>query len=100
MEQPIDIGGPAQPLLTISGMVKHFPLRKTAFGARTVVRAVDGVDFQVMKGETLGGGGEGGCGKPTAARFRMQLRNPARAQVGWDGRAIGGRDLPLKEFRR
>ncbi|ABM57812.1 ABC transporter ATP-binding protein [Verminephrobacter eiseniae] len=100
MEQPIDIGGPAQPLLTISGMVKHFPLKKTAFGAGTVVRAVDGVDFQVMKGETLGVVGESGCGKSTTARLLMQLLKPTRGQMVFDGRAIGGRDLPLKEFRR
>src|SRR6218665_3973018 len=99
MEQPIDIGGPAQPLLTISGMVKHFPLRKTAFGAGTVVRAVDGEDFQVMKGETLGVVGESGFGKSTAARLLMQLLEPTRGQMVVDGRAIGGRDPPLQEFR-
>src|SRR6218665_3200562 len=70
MEQPIDIGGPAQTLLTISGMVKHFPLRKTAFGAGTVVRAVDGVDFQVMQGETLGVGG----GALPLKEFRRQVQ--------------------------
>src|SRR6218665_2678358 len=100
MEQPIDIGGPAQPLLTISGMVKHFPLRKTAVGAGTGVRAADGVEFQVLKGGTLGVVGESGGGKAATARLLMQLLEPTRGQMVFDGRAIGGRDLPLKEFRR
>ena len=50
-----DIGGPAQPLLTIRGLTKHFPLKKDPFGrGGGVVRAVDSVDFEVLKGETLG----------------------------------------------
>src|SRR6218665_2012565 len=100
MEQPIDIGGPAQTLLTLRGMGKHFTLRENAVGASTVGRAVDGVAFQVMKGETLGVVGESGCGKSPTARLLMQLLKPTRGQMVFDGRAIGGRDLPLKEFRR
>jgi peptide/nickel transport system ATP-binding protein len=96
-----DIGGPAQPLLTITGLVKHFPLKKDALGrGGGVVRAVDGVDFEVLKGETLGVVGESGCGKSTTARLLMQLIEPTRGEVVFDGREVGGRDLPLKEFRR
>jgi peptide/nickel transport system ATP-binding protein len=96
-----DIGGPAQPLLTIKGLVKHFPLKKDPLGrGGGVVRAVDGVDFEVMKGETLGVVGESGCGKSTTARLLMQLIEPTRGEVVFDGREVGSRDLPLKEFRR
>ncbi|MCA6217035.1 ABC transporter ATP-binding protein [Ideonella sp. B7] len=92
---PEDVGGPAQPLLTIRGLTKHFPLKKGG-----VVRAVDGVDFEVLKGETLGVVGESGCGKSTTARLLMQLIAPTAGEVVFDGRVVGTRDLPLKDFRR
>ena len=95
-----DIGGPAQPLLRIRGLVKHFPLKGALFGrGRSVVRAVDGIDFDVLKGETLGVVGESGCGKSTTARLLMQLIAPTQGEVVFDGLTVGGRALPLKEFR-
>ena len=96
-----DVGGPAQPLLTIRGLQKHFPLKKDALGrSNGVVRAVDGVDFEVYKGETLGVVGESGCGKSTTARLLMQLIAPTAGEVIFDGRVVGGRDLSLKAFHR
>ncbi len=96
-----DVGGPAQPLLTIKGLQKLFPLKKDMMGrGGGVVRAVDGVDFEVLKGETLGVVGESGCGKSTTARLLMQLITPTAGEVVFDGRTVGGRELPLKEFRR
>ncbi|MDC6166910.1 ABC transporter ATP-binding protein [Paucibacter sp. XJ19-41] len=96
-----DVGGPAQPLLTIKGLTKHFPLKKDPLGrGGGVVRAVDGVDFNVLKGETLGVVGESGCGKSTTARLLMQLINPSAGEVVFDGRSVGSRALPLKEFHR
>ena len=54
--------------------MKHFPVKgKGLFGTGAVVRAVDGVSFDVRKGETLGIVGESGCGKSTTARLLMQL---------------------------
>lgn len=101
MENSLDVGGPAQPMLTISGLQKHFPLKKDALGrGGGVVRAVDGVDFEVLKGETLGIVGESGCGKSTTARLLMQLLAPSAGEVIFDGRIVGSRDLPIKEFRR
>ena len=101
MHVNLDVGGPAQPLLTVRGLVKHFPLKKDTFGrGGGVVHAVDGVDFEVLKGETLGVVGESGCGKSTTARLLMQLMEPTAGEVIFDGRTVGSRDLPLKEFRR
>jgi peptide/nickel transport system ATP-binding protein len=97
----VDVGGPGQPLLTVRGLVKHFPLKgKRIDGSPAVVRAVDGVDFTVRKGETLGVVGESGCGKSTTARLLMHLIEPGAGEIVFDGRVVGSRDLPLKEFRR
>jgi peptide/nickel transport system ATP-binding protein len=96
-----DIGGPAQPLLTVRGLAKHFALNKGWLGrSGDVVRAVDHIDFTVRKGETLGVVGESGCGKSTTARLLMQLIAPTAGEVIFDGRTVGSRDLPLKAFRR
>ena len=88
------------PLLQIKGLTKHFPLKKNLFSKGDVVRAVDQIDFDVMPGETLGVVGESGCGKSTTARLLMQLISPTAGEVIFDGALVGGRDLPLKEFRR
>ena len=96
-----DTGGPAQPLLTVRGLVKHFPLKgKRVDGKPAVVRAVDGIDFQIFKGETLGVVGESGCGKSTTARLLMHLISPGAGEIVFDGLTVGSRDLSLKAFRR
>lgn len=97
-----DVGGPAQPLLSVHGLVKHFPLKPAPWKRRggTVVRAVDGVDFEVLKGETLGVVGESGCGKSTTARLVMQLLVQDRGELVFDGLTVGSHRLSLREFRR
>jgi peptide/nickel transport system ATP-binding protein len=98
---PKDLGGPAQPMLSVRGLVKHFPLKKDVFGkGGGVVRAVDGVDFEVFKGETLGVVGESGCGKSTTARLLMQLIIQDQGELVFDGQTVGGSALPLKAYRR
>ncbi len=88
-------------LLQVSGLVKHFPLKKDVFGrGGGLVRAVDGVAFEVLEGETLGVVGESGCGKSTTARLLMQLIAPTAGEVLFEGAAVGTHDLPLKEYRR
>lgn len=96
-----DRGGPAQPLLSVKGLVKHFPLGKDLIGRSTgVVRAVDGLSFDVFKGETLSVVGESGCGKSTTARLLMNLLDRDAGDIVFDGMSVGGSDLGLKEFRR
>ncbi|MBD1586037.1 ABC transporter ATP-binding protein [Pseudomonas typographi] len=94
-----DIGGPAQPLLRVEKLLKHFPT-KGGLGKRRVVRAVDGIDFVVRKGETLGVVGESGCGKSTTARLLMQLIQQDSGELVFDAMAVGGHQLPLREYRR
>jgi len=100
-----DRGGPAQPLLVLRGLKKHFPIRGGMFGGSiATVRAVDGVTFQVRKGETLGIVGESGCGKSTTARLLMRLLNPDAGETVFDGEPVGvdaqAGGIALKEYRR
>ena len=91
-----DRGGPAQPLLIANGLRKHFPVRRGV-----VVKAVDGVSFEVRKGETLGVVGESGCGKSTVARLLMRLIEPDAGEIVFDGEAIEAGDRRgLRELRR
>src|SRR5437870_10234934 len=70
------------PLLRVAGLRKLFPVRK-GFLKRTVghVRAVDGVDFHIDEGETLGLVGESGCGKTTTARCVLRAIEPTAGEI-------------------
>jgi peptide/nickel transport system ATP-binding protein len=78
------------PLLEVIDLVKHFPIRR-GFLKRTVghVRAVDGVTFHVMEGETLGLVGESGCGKTTTGRSIIRAITPTSGQVWFSDPALG-----------
>ncbi len=89
-----------EPLLRVEGLVKHFPLTQGIVFKKTVgqVRAVDGVNFTLHSGETLGLVGESGCGKSTVSKLNMQLEKPTAGKVFYKGQDVT--DLSGKELRR
>lgn len=86
-------------LLRVEGLTKHFPITKGALLRRRVgaVKAVDGVSYDVRRGETFGLVGESGCGKSTTARLVMRLMEPTAGTIHYDGRDL--RALKGEEMR-
>jgi oligopeptide transport system ATP-binding protein len=76
-----------QAMLEVDGLVKHFPAGRAMFGRPPAgwVKAVDGVNFTIRPGETLGLVGESGCGKSTTGRAILQLYKPTAGQVIFNG---------------
>jgi len=92
----------ATPLLQIRGLRTWYPV-KTGVLARTVgfVRAVDGVDIDLHRGETLGIVGESGCGKSTLARSILRLEKPREGSIFLNGRnVLALRGASLRAYRR
>ncbi len=89
--------GPAT-TLKVEGLKKYFPVRR-GFLQRVaaLVKAVDGVDFEIEKGKSLGLVGESGCGKSTVGRLILRLLDPDSGKIRYKGRDISG--LSLKEMQ-
>ncbi len=94
--------GNGKPLLQVDNLQKHYPVRGGVFGrSMGVLRAVAGVSFELMPGQTLGLVGESGCGKSTLGRTLMRLEEPTAGNVLFDGRDMAhARGAALLKLRR
>jgi ABC-type oligopeptide transport system ATPase subunit len=72
-------------LLKVSGLKKYFSASRGLFGEKTLVKAVDGIDFEIDRGEVLGLVGESGSGKSTVGRCCLRLIEPTEGSVVFDG---------------
>jgi oligopeptide transport system ATP-binding protein len=90
-------------LIALRGLAVHFPVLSGLLGRRQIgtVRAVDGVDLEIRRGETLGLVGESGCGKSTLGRAMLQLVRATAGQVYFDGTELTAlSDEELRPLRR
>jgi oligopeptide transport system ATP-binding protein len=91
-----------QVLVRVEGLKKHFPINRGFIISRQVgmTKAVDGVSFNISRGETLGLVGESGCGKSTTGRVVLQLLRPTAGKVYFDGTELTGlNEAQLRQMR-
>ena len=88
----------AENLIEVRNLRMHFPVTEGIVISRVVahVKAVDGITFEIKKGETLGLVGESGCGKTTTGRCILQLERPTSGEIIYDGQNLN--DLSLKQL--
>jgi oligopeptide/dipeptide ABC transporter ATP-binding protein len=92
-------------LLEVKGLKKHYPAKTTLAealrGKKVEVKAVDGIDFTLNEGESVGLVGESGCGKTTTGRLLLKLIEPTEGTVRFEGNDLSGvRGAALKQFRQ
>ncbi|HEV8310209.1 MAG TPA: dipeptide ABC transporter ATP-binding protein [Methylomirabilota bacterium] len=92
----------AEPLLRVKNLVKYFPIKGGLFSREVArVHAVDGVNFEINRGETLGLVGESGCGKSTTGRCILRLIEPTAGEVWFEGKNVTTLDKrSLRALRR
>jgi oligopeptide/dipeptide ABC transporter ATP-binding protein len=85
-------------IIKVEGLKKHFPVQRGFFQSVIGwIKAVDGVDFEIGKGKTLGLVGESGCGKSTIAKLILRLLDPTEGRISYQGQDIT--DLLQKEMK-
>jgi oligopeptide/dipeptide ABC transporter ATP-binding protein len=89
-------------IVRVEELIKHFPVHRGFFRTKDLaIHAVDGVNLEILKGETLGLVGESGCGKSTLARLILRLEKPTSGHIFFEGQDISGlTDREMKKVRR
>ncbi len=103
MSEAANMNGSGEVLLEVRDLKMHFPITRGILIQRQVgsIRAVDGLDFDLIKGETLGLVGESGCGKSTTGRAILQLHRPTEGSVRFEGVELTETSGPdLRQMRR
>lgn len=91
----------SQAILKVVNLQKHYPIKKGAFTKKSYFRAVDGLDFEVNKGETFGVVGESGCGKSTMGLMITQLLEQTEGDIWFDGNHLNQlSERKKRELRR
>jgi peptide/nickel transport system ATP-binding protein len=97
------VSGDGTALLQVTGLQVHFPIKQGIVFDRTVgqVRAVDGVDLTVARGQTYGLVGESGCGKSTTSRLITRLLEPTSGSILFEGNELAhASEVKLRPYRR
>ena len=90
-----------EPILKVEDLKVHFHAGGGLFSKKKVVKAVDGVSFEIMPGETFGLVGESGCGKSTTGRAIVKIYNPTSGKIYYKGEDITHiKGKELKDFRQ
>ena len=78
----------SEPILKVKGLKVHFPVSGGFLAKKQIVKAVDGVDFEIAEGETFGLVGESGCGKSTTGRALVKIYEPTAGSIIFEGEDI------------
>jgi peptide/nickel transport system ATP-binding protein len=90
-----------EPVLSVRGLTKHFPMRSGWTGPKRSIRAVEDVSFDIRPGETLGLVGESGCGKTTVGRLILRLEEATAGEIRFEGvDLVNASPAQLKAMRR
>ncbi|ASN17056.1 MULTISPECIES: dipeptide ABC transporter ATP-binding subunit DppF [Pantoea] len=87
-------------LLQAIDLKKHYPVKKGLFGQERLVKALDGVSFNLERGKTLAVVGESGCGKSTLGRLLTMIETPTEGQLYWHGQDLLKHDPHAQKLRR
>lgn len=88
---------PQQPLLHTIDLKKHYPVKKGMFAPERLVKALDGVSFNLERGKTLAVVGESGCGKSTLGRLLTMIETPTGGELYYQGQDLLKHDPPGAE---